>query len=69
MIPALAFMIGAYIITRMVELLIREMEARDTHNAIIVCGAATICVVIIALIVVWTNEREAARALEQLSGR
>lgn len=66
MIPAIAIMIGAYIITRMVEMLIREMEARETHNAIIVCGATTICAVVIALIIVFTNEREAARALEEL---
>lgn len=65
MIPALAIMIGAYIITRMVELMVREMEARDTHNSIIVCATVTIIVVVIALIVVWTNEREAARAFDE----
>jgi hypothetical protein len=46
MVPLIGFMIGAYIITRMIEILLNK----QTHGAVAACAAVTILVVLFCIL-------------------
>ncbi len=64
MIPAIGYMIGFYIITRMIEMLARSGERRINAVAA-VFAAITILVTIFCLFVLFSTETSASRNLNE----
>ena len=54
MIPLIGFMIGAYIITRMVELITNK----QTHDTVGICAFITVAVVVVCLLGLLLNSTQ-----------
>ncbi|MFA5014722.1 MAG: hypothetical protein WC549_04175 [Actinomycetota bacterium] len=63
MIPAIGFMIGFYIITRMLSFILRK-EPRNENLFIKIFSGITIIVVIACMILLWQSSMETASLLD-----